>query len=292
MFAAELIRKVPRMQHTEGHFRGAGGLELYRRRWQPESEPRAAVVLVHGVGEHSGRYMNVVGPLVEDGFAVYGYDQRGHGLSPGPRVHIDRWTEYREDLTAYMRLVAEQVADLPTIVYGHSMGSLVVLDYLLRRPSGIAGAIISGVAIEPVGVGSRATIAMARVLTHVLPHLSVDLGIDASALTRDPRAQEARAADPLVTSRATVRWGTESLDTVVRIKGGMAGIDLPLLVMHGGADSLNCPEGAKALFAAAPNADKTLRIYPGVYHEPHNDLGHEQVATDVKEWLAHLAPTA
>src|SRR5512137_1417329 len=129
MFVAELIRKVPRMQHIEGSFRGVGGLELYRRCWQPESEPRAAVVLVHGVGEHSGRYMNVVGPLVEDGYAVYSYDQRGHGVSPGPRVHIDRWTEYREDLTTYVSDVAEQVGDVPVVLYGHSMGSLVVLDY-------------------------------------------------------------------------------------------------------------------------------------------------------------------
>ena len=280
------------MQHTDGHFSGVGGLELYRRSWQPESEPRAAIMLVHGVGEHSGRYMNVVGPLVEAGYAVYSYDQRGHGVSPGPRVHIDRWTEYRGDLSTYVRIVAEQVPDVPIVLYGHSMGSLVVLDYLLQRPSGIAGAIISGVALEPVGVANRATIAMARVLTHVLPRLSVDLGIDPSALTRDPGSQAARAADPLVTSRATVRWGTESLDTVVRIKQGMAGIDLPLLVIHGGADQLNRPEGAKALFAAVASADKTLRIYPGVYHEPHNDLGHEQVASDIKDWMAHLTATA
>jgi alpha-beta hydrolase superfamily lysophospholipase len=172
------------------------------------------------------------------------------------------------------------------------MGSLVVLDYLLQRPVGLSGAIISGIAIEPVGVGSRATIAMARVLTHVAPRLSVNLGIDASALTRDPQALAAYAADPLVSGRATVRWGTESLDTVVRVKEGMAGIDIPLLVIHGGADRLNCPDGAKALFEAVPHSDKTLRVYPSVHHEPHNDLGHEQVAADVKEWLAHLAPTA
>jgi alpha-beta hydrolase superfamily lysophospholipase len=229
--------------------------------------------------------MNVVGPLAEAGYTVCGYDQRGHGVSPGPRVHINRWTEYREDLTAYLMVVAEQVPGVPIVLYGHSMGSLVVLDYLLHRQEGLAGAIISGIAIEPVGVGSRATIATARVLTHVLPRLSINLGIDASDLTRDPQALADYAADPLVTGRATVRWGTESLDTVARIKEGMAGIDLPILVIHGGADKLNCPEGAKALVAAVPNADKTLRIYPGVCHEPHNDVGHEQVAADIEEWL-------
>lgn len=277
------------MQHTEGSLPGVGDLELYYQCWRPDSKPRAVVALVHGVGEHCGRYMNVVGPLVKDGYAVYGYDQRGHGVSPGPRVHIDRWAQYREDLTTFMNLIAEQLPGCPIVLYGHSMGSLVVLDYLLGRPSGVAGAIISGVATEPAGVGSPVTIAMARVLSGVLPRISVDLGIDPGALTRDPEALERYRADSLVTGRATVRWGAESLETVDRVKEGLDRIDVPLLVVHGEADPLNLVCGARTLYETVPHRDKTLRIYPGVHHEPHNDLGHEQVAADVKQWLAHVA---
>lgn len=276
------------MRHAEGHLIGAGGLELYYQSWQPESDPRAVIALVHGVGEHCGRYMNVVGPLVEAGYAVYGYDQRGHGVSPGRRVYIDRWDEYRHDLEAFIAEIAEELPDLPIVVYGHSMGSLVVLDYLLQRPQGIAGAIISGVATEPAGVGSPATIAMARMLSGVVPRLSVDLGIDAESLTRDPAALERYRADPLVTGRATVRWGAESLATVDRVKEGMGRIDVPLLVLHGEADPLNLVDGARTLYETVPHPDKTLRTYPGVCHEPHNDLGHERVAADVTDWLAHL----
>jgi alpha-beta hydrolase superfamily lysophospholipase len=130
---------------------------------------------------------------------------------------------------------------------------------------------------------------MARVLSHVTPRLSVDLGISADSLTRDPRALEAARTDPWLTSRATVRWGAESLATVRRVNEGLTAIDLPLLVLHGGADPLNRPAGAQALFETASSADKTLRIYPGVRHEPHNDIGHEQVAADVTAWLDHLA---
>jgi len=133
---------------------------------------------------------------------------------------------------------------------------------------------------------------VARVLTHVTPTLAISLGIDAEDLTRDPAALAAYWADPLVTGKATVRWGTESLDTVQRIKDGMSGIDIPLLVVHGEADHLNLVAGAHSLFDAVPNADKTMRVYPGVFHEPHNDLGHEQLATDVTEWLGHLAAEA
>lgn len=273
------------MKHLESSFAGVGGLELHSQAWVPDGTPRAVVALVHGVGEHCGRYMNVVRPLVDDGYAVYSFDQRGHGRSPGRRVHIDRWTEYRDDLSAFLGTVRTAQPGAPVIVYGHSMGSLVVLDYLLQKPSGLAGAVISGVALQPAGVGSPAMIAMARVLTHVTPTLAISLGIAAEDLTRDPAALAAYRADPLVTGKATVRWGTESLDTVERIKAGMSDIRMPLLVVHGEADHLNLVAGAHALFDSASSDDKTLRIYPGVFHEPHNDLGHEQLAADVVEWL-------
>jgi len=219
------------------------------------------VVLVHGVGEHSGRYMNVVGPLADAGYAVWGYDQRGHGASPGPRVHIDRWTEYREDLDRFLDFVARRMPDRPVVLYGHSMGSLVVLDYLLECPRSLAGAIISGVATMPAGVGSKGAIAMARVLSGLTPRLTVNLGIDPGALTRDPAALEAYLRDPLVTSRASVRWGAECLATVDRVKAGLADVDLPLLVLHGEADQLNLVEGARVLFQAAHHPDKTLCIW-------------------------------
>lgn len=280
------------MQHVKSTFTGVGDLELYAQAWVPENPPRAVVTLVHGVGEHSGRYMNLVRPLVEQGYAVYSFDQRGHGASPGRRVHIDRWTEYRDDLAAFLATVSAKQPGCPVIIYGHSMGSLVVLDYLLQKPSGLSGAIISGAALQPAGVGSPAIIAMARVLTHVTPQLAISLGISAEHLARDPEALAAYRSDPLVTGKATVRWGTESLDTVERIKAGMSDIDIPLLVVHGEADHLNLVAGARALFDAVPSADKTIRVYPGVYHEPHNDLGHEQLAADVSEWLGHRSQGA
>jgi alpha-beta hydrolase superfamily lysophospholipase len=281
------------MKHEEGRVAGAGGLELYYQGWRPESEPRGSVALVHGVGEHSGRYASLVGPLVDDGYAVYGYDQRGHGRSPGPRVHIDRWAEYRDDLAAFLRLVGGEAAERPLVVYGHSMGSLVVLDYLLEwprseRPQGLIGAVVSGVALEPAGVGSPLLVVIARVLSGVRPRQSLKLGIDAAALSRDPEVVAAYRADPLVSSRATVRWGTESLDTVRRIKAGMSRIDVPLLVLHGEADRLNLVSGARALAAAPPAGSVTLHTCPGVYHEPHNDLDRDRVVADVREWLGRV----
>lgn len=280
------------MQHVESSFAGVGDLELHARTWLPDAPSRAVLVLVHGVGEHCGRYMNLVRPLVDEGYAVYSFDQRGHGASPGRRVHIDRWAEYRDDLGLFLKTVTAREPGRPIVLYGHSMGSLVVLDYLLGSTEGLAGAVISGAALEPAGVGSPATIALARVLTHVTPTLAINLGIDAEDLTRDSEALAEYRADPLVTGRATVRWGTESLDAVTRVKAGMSGIDLPILVVHGEADHLNLVDGARSLFEAVPHEGKAMRVYPGVCHEPHNDLGHEQLASDVAEWLDGLTAGA
>jgi alpha-beta hydrolase superfamily lysophospholipase len=276
------------MQHSEGRFTGVGGVELYRQQWLPASEPRAAVVIVHGVGEYSGRYPYLVGPLVDAGYAVFGYDQRGHGASPGTRVYIDSWSQYRDDLDAYLRVVAESLPGVPLLVYGHSMGSLVVLDYLLQPRPALAGAIISGAALEPTGVGKPWQIVAARLLSRIAPRFSIDLGIDAASLSHDEAVVAAYRADPLVSSGATARWGAESLATVERIKAGMGGIDLPLLVLHGGEDPLNRVGGAQTLYDAVSSRDKTLKIYPGAYHEPHNDMCHDELASDVKEWLGHL----
>lgn len=280
------------MRHQDGRFTGAGGLELYRQEWLPDSEPSAVVVLVHGVGEHSGRYMNVVGPLVASGHAVYGYDHRGHGRSEGRRVHIDDWSEYREDLGTFLDLVARDTSGLPVVVYGHSMGSLVVLDYLLQSQDGLTGAIISGVALEPAGVSKPYLIALAKMLSGVTPTLAVSLGIEPESLTRDPEALAAYHADELIAPKATVRWGAQCLETVERIKAGMRGVELPILVVHGEEDPLNLPSGAHELYEVVPCADKTLNVYAGAHHEPHNDIGHEKVAADIAAWVSAHAATA
>jgi len=274
--------------HLDGFFTASGRLRLYWQAWRPEAQPRAAFVLVHGVGEHSGRYPDLVEPLAEAGYAVFTYDQRGHGLSPGPRVHIDRWAQYRDDLGSFLDLVVDRAPGLPVVLYGHSMGSLVVLDYVLAHPRGLAGIVVSGVALQPAGVGKGWQVAAARVLTHLAPRLSLDLRIRPDALTRDPQALTAALADPALTSRATVRWGTESLATVADVRDRLGEIELPLLVLHGGADPLNRPEGAQELMDSVSSADTTLHVYPGVRHEPHNDLGREQVAADVIEWLGRI----
>lgn len=272
------------LNHTTGSFHGSGGVELFYQAWRPESN-RGAVAIVHGVGEHSDRYGNVVERVARIGFAVYGYDLRGHGRSPGKRVHIDHWNQYREDLAAFLKLVSEKQPGVPIFLYGHSMGSMIALDYLVQQPGTLQGAILSGIPLEPAGLAKPHLVAIAHLLSRILPGFSVSLGLDHNALSRNPEVVAAYNADPLVSERVTVRWGTESLATLKRLKTPTTMVNIPVLVIHGEADSLNKASGARNLFESITSSDKTLRIYPGGYHEPHNDLNHEEVLTDITQWL-------
>lgn len=280
------------MRHTEGSFPGSGGLELYRQSWRPAGEARAALAIVHGMGEHSGRYGNVVQALVPRGYAVHGFDLRGCGRSPGQRGHIDAWSQFRDDVGAFLPLVAEAEPGLPLLLMGHSMGGLIVLDYVLRHPEGLAGTIASAPGLEPLGVAKPWMVRLAKLLTRVWPSFAIDVELEPEAISRDPAVVEAYAADPLCHSKASVRWGTESMAVIRWIKAHAGDLALPILMLHGTADRLVSAEGTRAFFDAVTFPDKQLRLCDGGYHEPHNDVDHAEVLADVAAWLERVRVSA
>ena len=273
------------MSPSEGTFRGSGEISLFYRRWHTCRRPRGAVALCHGFGEHGARYAAVAERLAERGFSVYALDHRGHGRSPGPRGHVDRWDRYREDLAAFLSLIEAEEPAVPRVLFGHSMGALIVLDFALRRPEGLCGVVSSGAGLEPVGVARPHLVALARLLTRIAPRVSVPLPLDAAMLSRDPAVVKAYRADPLVFDRATVRWGTESLAAVRWIKAHAPELEIPILLVHGGADPVASPEGSRDFFEAVPHAEKELRIYPNALHEPHNGWVRERVLEELARWL-------
>ena len=206
------------MEHREGTFQGVGNLDFYWQSWRPEIAPRASLAVIHGFGEHSGRYANVVSHFNPKGYAVYGFDLRGHGRSPGQRGHIDSWDEYRKDVKSFLHLVNQHDPNLPLFMWGHSMGALIALDYLLHNPEGLRGSIISGAPLAPVGVAKPLLVWIARVLSRVWPRFSLPLGLDLQALSRNPEVVRAYEADPLVHGKTTVRWGTEILQVIEGVK--------------------------------------------------------------------------
>jgi alpha-beta hydrolase superfamily lysophospholipase len=272
------------MGTREGFFKGVGSLDLYFHSWPAEGRSRAVLAIVHGFGEHCVRYPNVVNRLTPLGYEVYGFDLRGHGRSPGPRGHIDSWDEYRGDVKAFLQMVSSREPALPVFLLGHSMGALIVLDYLLHDPAGLRGAIVSGAPLEPVGVAKPFLVLLARVLSRVWPGFSFPLGLDPKGISRDPEVVKAYEADPLVHGKTTVRWGTEILKTIEWVKTHPAGVNIPILLIHGGSDPLNSPNGTRSFFEKVTFPDKEMKIYPESYHEAHNDLDYLQVMQDMALW--------
>ena len=273
------------MKHEEGVFQGKDNNKLYYQRWIPRSEARAIVAIVHGVGEHSGRYLNLSEPLANNAFTLYGYDQRGHGRSPGQRVYINNWSEYREDLNAFLKLIQEQEPGKSIFLYGHSMGATIALDYILHYPKVLKGAILSGTPFESAGAVKPALVTLANMLSKILPRFSMNLGLDITALSREPEVVRAYASDPLVSRLVTARWGTEMLKTNEWVKEHLAEIVTSTFFIHGEADRISLARAVAEKVREIHLAEKTLIIYPGGYHEPHNDYGHARVLGNVTEWL-------
>jgi len=265
-------------------FSGFGGLELYYQCWRPEGEPKASLAVVHGFGEHSGRYGNVVNWFVPQGYAVYAFDLRGHGRSPGPRGYVNEWAEFRGDVKSFLELVHEQEAGRPVFLLGHSMGGLIILEYVLHHPEGLAGVIASGPVLAQVGI-SPFLMTMSKILSGILPRLTLSTKLDATTISRDPAVVEAYVDDPLVHSLGTPRLSTELTQAIEWTQAHATEMRVPCLIVHGSADRLVPPEGSRVFYENMTLGDKERQVYEGYYHEVFNDIGKERVLADVGAWV-------
>ncbi|MBT9315039.1 alpha/beta hydrolase [Leptothoe spongobia] len=277
---------VIQMPRLEDRFSGAQGLSLFYQAWYPPGIAKAVIALVHGFGEHCDRYCTVTNALTQAGYAIFGFDNQGHGRSEGQRGHINRWQDYRDNVSAFLAKVRHHEPHLPLFVLGHSLGGLIVLDFALTSPQGLSGIIISGPPIRPVGIAKPYLVAIARLLSGIWPRFSMEVGTGAESLSRDPVVLQQIQNDPLKHSMATVRWGTECLFAIATVRRTISHLQVPILLVHGSADKVNDVRGSKEIFECI-TTDKTLKIYPGSYHEPHNDLDRNQVMSDLVQWLDH-----
>jgi alpha-beta hydrolase superfamily lysophospholipase len=270
--------------HFEATFKGHGDLELYYQCWQPVTRPKAIVAVVHGHGEHSGRYNNVVDWFVPKGYAVYAFDLRGHGRSPGKRGYIESFAEYRNDAAAFLDLVRSEEPNSKVFLLGHSQGGLIALNYVLHDGAGLAGVVASGPVLSPPGI-SPLLIQLSKVLSSVWPGLSLATGMDTTALSRDPAVVEAYVNDPLVHAKGTPRLGAETLVAVDWTQAHAAEMALPCLIVHGSDDRLCPPEGSQRFYESVTFADIERVEYEGYYHEVFNEPGKEKVLADVEAWV-------
>jgi len=264
----------------EGWYEGSGGTRLFYRSARPPSE-RALVVCLHGIGDHSGLYPMVFEALVPLGFGVVAPDLRGNGRSPGPRGHVDRWADFREDLRCF---IAGSRSGGPLFLLGNSMGGLVALDYALEQPSGLRGVVAVAPPLGRLGVPAP-LLAMGRALSRVWPRFSLETGMDLTGLARDPAVVERVLADPLFHRRGTARLSTELTGAIARVRAGAARYPVPVLVLHGGADRMVPPDGSRQFVASASQPSVRMIEYPGAYHALLADLGGSRVLADLAAWL-------
>ncbi len=271
--------------HREGWFRGAGGLSLFRQSWRPAGAPRAVLINVHGLGDHSSLYPSLVEHFTGRGFAVHAPDLRGNGRSSGQRGYVERWDEYREDLERFVALVHHEEPRRPLFLLGNSLGGLIVLDYVLHRSRRIRGVIAASPPLGRLGVPAP-LLALGRILSRVWPRFSVRTGMDLSGLARDPAVIETVLADPHFHRVGTARLSSEVVAAIARVQAAAPRFPLPLLVLHGSADRMVPPEGSRAFVARVGHPDRELREYPGAFHVLFEDLDRERALTDLEQWIA------
>ena len=282
------------MPSIVSHATAADGTDLLVRHW-PADEAEAggawagaawaSVLLVHGLGEQSGRYEHVGDQMAGAGLDVWAYDHRGNGGSGGRRGHVDRWSQLHDDLQERLAAVRAGAGRRPVALYGHSMGGLVVAGYLTLEDRPMPDlAVLSAPGLDSTLPGWKKS--LARVLGGVAPTLGVPTGIDPSTLSRDPSVGERAAADPANAGATTARFGAEGLAEQERVRRECLRITVPTLVLHGLDDGL-VPADASEILASVPAVER--RTYPGLRHELHNEPEGPQIIDEIIAWLRERA---
>lgn len=251
--------------------------------------PRARVLVVHGYGEHRGRYAHVVSRLARDGFECHLFDLRGHGQSGGTIAHVDRFHQYLDDLQLVVQHVRNAGGPRPLFLVSHSLGGLIALSYVRRENHGVDALAVSDPYLHPAFRIPPARKALATVLSRVIPKLSFNNGLDAKWLSHDEAIVRAYVDDPLVFKTTTPRWYTEVTRSQRELVAGASDIRLPLLMLVGEGDRIADPRVALDVFDRAASAHKTLRRYPGLFHEIFNELERDAVLDDLAGWLTTTA---
>ncbi|QPC82227.1 alpha/beta hydrolase [Phototrophicus methaneseepsis] len=279
------------MKHYTNMFYNKDEQRIHTEIWLPEAPPTAIILVVHGYAEHIGRYTPVIEQMVQEGYAVYGLDHRGHGKSQGKRVYMETINDLVDDLRQYFEWVREQHPGLPIIILSHSMGTLISLTFALRYQQDLHGLIISGTATNSDEILPSPLVTAMRWLSQVIPTVRLASPGGNDILTRDQAIIQAVEADPLIDKGPwRVGMAYRMIEAGRYIRAHAHELTLPLLILHGEADKLTPISGAQMIFDKASSTDKTIKMYPGMRHEVMNEIGREEVFDDIKLWLkGHLS---
>lgn len=259
------------------------GLSLLVHHWKPQKQATGVVLLIHGHGEHGGRYDRLANTLNRHSIELYVPDLRGHGSSGGRRGDFPRYMEFMNDISTMISVISNRHPGIPLFLYGHSMGGNLALNYTLRHSTPAAGVIITSPLLRLVNEPPRWKRTIARLMMRIWPSLPMKSGISSAGLSRDPAIVAAYDADKLVHAKVTPRflevtdagrWAIENADN----------LKLPLLLMHGDADRITSHSASRE-FAERTGENCTLRIWKGLFHELHNEPEKDEVVSTIIDWI-------
>lgn len=275
------------MKTFESKFEGQDGLAFYVQGWEPDVQPKAVVALVHGLGEHIGRYAHVGKELTDAGYVLVGFDLRGHGKTVSARGHFPSLNVVMQDIRQFFQFISQRYPSLPQFLYGHSLGGLLSLTYATQNKVGIKGVMVTGAALRSALQEQKAKIAMAKILGTLAPAATIPSGLDATTVSRDKTVVDKYVNDPLVHGKTSLGLGKSALAAIDLCFARAAEFAYPLLIMHGKDDKLTYPSGSAdfAKLAGEKNKDITLKLWDGMYHEIHNEPEQAEVFKVMIEWL-------
>jgi len=253
--------------------------ERFVRSWDPEAgTSKAAIALIHGLAEHSGRYEHVGRAFADAGYAVRAVDIHGHGHGEGFPGHVENLGQWHDDTAYALDRAEDAVTDGPVFLLGHSLGSLIATSFVVAYEPNIAGLVLTGYAGLP---GTALLEAMAD---------PAQPGIPPEYVSRDPAIVKAYVDDPLVfEDRVPVEANAAAMEAAIGANTGAATITVPVWMGHGSADAICDVQGAREFYDALGTADKELVVYEGLYHEIMNEPERDRVVGDIVAWLARHA---
>ena len=266
------------------------GLRLPGRVWCAD-RPRALVAIAHGLGEHSARYAALAADLVQTGCSVVALDLPGHGEAPGPRGDVPSWEQLRDRVVPAMFTVLRgmpgQPMKLPTVLFGHSLGGVLALDFALAHPSALVGVVAASPGLR-AGMPPWWKLALGHAARVTAPSVGFRHGLDESGMSRDPEVLALRRRDALVHDRISPRLYFSFNEARQRVLREARRLQVPALLLQGMADRVVDPKGALEFNVAAPHGMARLLAYPDAYHELFNDPDRARPVKDLVGWLDAL----
>lgn len=280
------------MKTFEWEWTSFDGLKMYSKGWTPEKEPKAVICLIHGLGEHIGRYEHVGAAFADGGYALLGFDLRGHGKSGGPRGHAPSADAFFKDIEAFVQDAAKRYPSAPRFLYGHSLGGLLTLSYAVTRKVDVKGLIVSSPGLRTAIHEQKAKLMLAKVLGSLAPTVTLASELDTAALSRDPQVVKDYVNDPLVHNKITTGFGKAGLVITDLAFQNASKLAVPLLLAYCSGDAIAFPRGSEEFARLVPQNLVTLKRFEGLYHEPHNEPEKAEVLKTYVQWLDAQVKTA